>query len=900
MIDKDKLLANPSAPSNTPIVGNFFLKANRKLVSIHSLLKGSVALKKIKLRKQKKEEEDNQRQKTENRLEKRKGGSDKKSLMSSVQAPGGILGWFKNFIGKTLLGFFAVKLLRFLPAIKNILPVVGGAISFLASTGLFLVDSIASFINFSYNVFDGAKGILKSIGGDNLEKTFGNFMGAIDNVINVLILGTLVRGLGGPFAFGRGRGIFGDVAAQAAGIKADGPSKRRRKPAARRQRGRPGISASGVASGTIVGDILQQRKSTSMRDRRILQARAERQKDLKQLQSAQTILKQQKLRETIARKRSEDVLSLKKRIKISGKGKVGQVFINEERSFTAFETKQDRRADLFKSSRARRAAEISFGLDESLKTTTGRVFTNDPDVNIVNNIRQIDDEIERLQSGNKLGRLEPNAAQKINQLNLTRGRLLKKLGVTKQTPLPFLRRARLVFDPRDADYFSQKRKREGFERLQKAIEDPTDDLVPDSKIIKGGAKRSTRRLIIKTLGRNGITAFRGLLKPIPLIGALLDFGVSVGLGDPIPKALAKVAFAGIAGVIGGLGGLAAAPFLGPLAPLAPALGAIIGGVAGDVLAGTLYDITLGKLPVPFFSSQQNDGGNPLAAIMNFLFPTAPASAAEIKESIGAQQNLIPAVPLKDESAQVTPPGKSIFTGEFVLPESVAKDKAFMDGIDRLAEKYQVSPVDILSVMAFETGGSFDPAQKNLAGSGATGLIQFMPDTARGLGTTTQQLAGMTRAQQLKFVDKYFSNKGIQGGSLSDLYMGVLFPAAVGKPDSYILFGNNAAIPRFRGMGPRSAYVQNRGLDLNNDGSITKTEAAAKVEATKKRYAKFGDQSMNRSQGLDTQASYEKAQAPSTVVINKTTLVAMAGEQTTPSVSAPSVVSANPYSTLYAG
>ena len=40
----------------------------------------------------------------------------------------------------------------------------------LASTGLFLVDSIASFINFSYNVFDGAKGILKSIGGDNLER----------------------------------------------------------------------------------------------------------------------------------------------------------------------------------------------------------------------------------------------------------------------------------------------------------------------------------------------------------------------------------------------------------------------------------------------------------------------------------------------------------------------------------------------------------------------------------------------------------------------------------------------------------------------------------------------------------------------------------------------------------
>ena len=213
----------------------------------------------------------------------------------------------------------------------------------------------------------------------------------------------------------------------------------------------------------------------------------------------------------------------------------------------------------------------------------------------------------------------------------------------------------------------------------------------------------------------------------------------MALGDPIPKALAKVAFAGIAGVIGGLAGLAAAPFLGPIAPLAPFIGAILAGIGGDLIAGSLYDMTLGKIPIPFLIHRVLEKST--AAIMNFLFPTEPASAAEIKESIGAQQNLIPAVPLKDGPAQVSPPGKSIFTGEFVLPESVAKDKAFMDGIDRLAEKYQVSPVDILSVMAFETGGSFDPAQKNLAGSGATGLIQFMPDTARGLGTTTQQLAG---------------------------------------------------------------------------------------------------------------------------------------------------------------
>ena len=53
---------------------------------------------------------------------------------------------------------------------------------------------------------------------------------------------------------------------------------------------------------------------------------------------------------------------------------------------------------------------------------------------------------------------------------------------------------------------------------------------------------------------------------------------------------------------------------------------------------------------------------------------------------------------------------------------------------------------------------------NAAGSGATGLIQFMPNTAEGLGTSTGELAGMSRARQMHYVEKYLSNKGIRGGA----------------------------------------------------------------------------------------------------------------------------------------
>ena len=53
------------------------------------------------------------------------------------------------------------------------------------------------------------------------------------------------------------------------------------------------------------------------------------------------------------------------------------------------------------------------------------------------------------------------------------------------------------------------------------------------------------------------------------------------------------------------------------------------------------------------------------------------------------------------------------------------------------------------------------------------------------------------------------------------------PAAVGKPDDFVLFGKGA-IEGYTGK----AYEQNKGLDANNDGSVTKAEASAKVQQYK--------------------------------------------------------------------
>lgn len=129
---------------------------------------------------------------------------------------------------------------------------------------------------------------------------------------------------------------------------------------------------------------------------------------------------------------------------------------------------------------------------------------------------------------------------------------------------------------------------------------------------------------------------------------------------------------------------------------------------------------------------------------------------------------------------------------------------------------------LMSCMAFESGETFSPSIKNGAGSGATGLIQFMPSTARGLGTTVEALAAMTAEQQLDYVQKYFRPYAGRVSTLADMYMAILMPKYVGQPDSAVLFSEGVA------------YRQNAGLDANKDGQITKAEAASKVAA---KYAK---------------------------------------------------------------
>ena len=116
------------------------------------------------------------------------------------------------------------------------------------------------------------------------------------------------------------------------------------------------------------------------------------------------------------------------------------------------------------------------------------------------------------------------------------------------------------------------------------------------------------------------------------------------------------------------------------------------------------------------------------------------------------------------------------------------DQDFATSIESLGNDLGVDPMYLANTMYAES--RLDPSVKNMAGSGATGLIQFMPQTAANLGTTTDELSRMTPVEQMEYVRKYFSADNLGAGRLRDLQndpsqhnvnMAVFLPSMIGKP-----------------------------------------------------------------------------------------------------------------------
>ena len=110
-------------------------------------------------------------------------------------------------------------------------------------------------------------------------------------------------------------------------------------------------------------------------------------------------------------------------------------------------------------------------------------------------------------------------------------------------------------------------------------------------LVKGAQSVVTKAA--SAISKKAVIGFlRPIFKRIPIVGGLIDFVVSLAMGEPVGRAAAKA--------IGSTLGAA----LGTLIPI-PFVGTIAGGILGDLVGGAIYDaVTGGAPPDPTNSSPE--------------------------------------------------------------------------------------------------------------------------------------------------------------------------------------------------------------------------------------------------------------------------------------------------------
>lgn len=95
--------------------------------------------------------------------------------------------------------------------------------------------------------------------------------------------------------------------------------------------------------------------------------------------------------------------------------------------------------------------------------------------------------------------------------------------------------------------------------------------------------------------------------------------------------------------------------------------------------------------------------------------------------------------------------------------ALADDRPFRLALHAAAARMNVPAQWLADVMGYETGGTFASNVVNQGGSGAVGIIQFMPDTLAAYGYTPEQFENFSNAQQLSVAVEYLEDVRREAG-----------------------------------------------------------------------------------------------------------------------------------------
>ena len=219
-VSKDKLLgrggsstsmssaaptASPSAPkssisASTSVSGDPLQSINQSLTKIQTLLKGSLALDKMRADQRRKQQQQQKAQARESALEAKKpkkeaesggGGGRQLSFMDRIM----------NFLLNTLLGFLAVRAVDLIPKLEGVLDTMKGVVQTIEDIAGTIFNGLVTFIDWGYSLYDNFRGWIKNNFGEDGLKKFDELSEHLNTFLNATLIACLAilkfKGIGG-------------------------------------------------------------------------------------------------------------------------------------------------------------------------------------------------------------------------------------------------------------------------------------------------------------------------------------------------------------------------------------------------------------------------------------------------------------------------------------------------------------------------------------------------------------------------------------------------------------------------------------------------------------------------------------------------------------------------------
>ena len=161
-----------------------------RCIEIDTLLRGSLALDKIRAEQSRKKSEKRERAEGEKELEKSDNKDEKKAKGLNLPK----ISFFdriKNFIKNVILGFIVTRLIKFAPQIAKVLSFLAPIGKFIFAVGAKLLEGFVNLVDFGYKIYDSGRKFIKDKLGDEALANFDKLSGAINTMLNLALIAAM-------------------------------------------------------------------------------------------------------------------------------------------------------------------------------------------------------------------------------------------------------------------------------------------------------------------------------------------------------------------------------------------------------------------------------------------------------------------------------------------------------------------------------------------------------------------------------------------------------------------------------------------------------------------------------------------------------------------------------------